>query len=331
MILKVSASPHIRHKDSTASLMRDVCIALMPALLAACVIFGTKALVLTLVTVAACVFFEYLSRRIMKRTQSIGDWSAVVTGMLLAFNLPAEFPLWMAVVGAFFAIVLAKQCFGGLGKNFVNPALAARVLLMISFPQEMTHFVVKQKFFGDAFLSSTDLVSSATPLAIARFHALPPGDPAIPTLLQSFLGDKAGVIGEVSILALLIGAAYLLARKVIDISIPLAFIATTLVFVTINGQNPLIHLLSGGLVLGAFFMATDFVTNPITKSGKIIFGIGCGLLTGLIRCYGGMAEGVSFSILLMNILTPHIDRLTSRFPRHGKAHLSLKGKGGQDA
>lgn len=330
MLLKVSASPHFRDHDTTASIMRDVCISLIPALVMATWLFGSRALMLTLITVCSCVFWEWLSCLLMKREQSVGDWSAVVTGMLLAFNMPAGLPYWMAIVGAFFAIVLVKMAFGGLGKNFVNPALTARILLLISFPAQMTDFVMKQKYFGEYLFSSVDLVSSATPLQIARYSD------ESQNLLRLFIGYKAGVIGEVSIAALLLGAAYLFARRVIDWTIPVSYIATTLIFTSLFGQDPLVNLLSGGLVLGAFFMATDYVTTPVSNAGKIIFGIGCGLLTGLIRIYGATTEGVSYAILLMNILSPHIVRLTSRFPRRqgGRAHLGLKEKvqqGGENA
>lgn len=341
MILRVSASPHVRHQDSTASIMRDVCIALVPALFVACYFFGVRVLALTSVCVLSSVFFEYLSRLLMKRPQTISDWSAVVTGMLLAFNLPADFPYWMAVVGSFFAIVVAKQAFGGIGMNFVNPALTARVLMLISFPAEMTHYVIKGIFSNGLengaaaagfapknLFSSLDLVSQATPLHNALINMNPANEAvAMPTLFESFIGCKAGVIGEVSIAALLIGAIYLLVRKVIDFSIPVAYIGTVLIFTSLCGADPLVQLLNGGLILGAFFMAMDYVTSPVSRNGKIIFGIGCGLLTGLIRMYGSSSEGVSYSILLMNILTPHIERLTSKYPRkERKAALRLQEK-----
>lgn len=333
-MLKISASPHIRHQDSTASIMRDVCIALIPAILAAAVLFGAKAIAIISITVGSCVFFEWLSRIIMCRESTISDYSAVATGILLAFNLPPNIPLWMPIVGSFFAIVVCKQAFGGIGQNFINPALGARIIMAISFPADMNWFAYKLEHGGQAFLNSSDLVSRATPMAEKAAEAISSATKATNAVSSAtqavsfepytywdlFLGLKPGVIGEVCILALLIGAVYLLVRKVIDLYIPLSFIATTLIFVTLAGQDPLHHLLSGGLILGAFFMATDYVTNPETISGHIIFGIGCGLLTGLMRVYGASAEGVSYAIVLMNVLTPHIDRLTVYLPLKNKAH-----------
>lgn len=321
MILKVSASPHVRDGDTTSSIMRDVAIALLPAMLVAFITFGFRAIFLTLVTVGASVFFEYVSQRLMKRPQTIQDWSAVVTGILLAFNLPPTFPLWMAVLGAFLAIVLVKQAFGGLGDNFVNPALAARAILTVSFPAQMTDFAVKQSFLGESIFASYDLTSSATTLGLLKTGG------ELPSFWQQFVGFKAGTIGEISILALLLGGAYMLHRGIIKWTIPLSFIGTTLLFVGLAGQNPLHHLLSGGLMLGAIFMATDYVTNPINRTGKLIFGIGCGLITGMIRIYGASTEGVSFAILIMNILTPHIDHVTNAFPRGRRARLKFPKKG----
>ena len=287
----------------------------------------------------------------MKRENTLLDLSAMVTGVLLALNLPPTLPVYMVVIGAFFAIVVVKQMFGGLGNNFVNPALASRIFLVISFPKAMTLWSVREGAFSFfSSLKGADLISSATPLAMLRNASVEAvssatqyqNDSAIPTLLDLFLGDKAGCIGEVSILALLIGAAYLLARKVIAPWIPLAYLGSFTLMVMLFGHTsffetimedpfalytwenaiyePTYMLLSGGLILGAFFMATDYVTSPITRRGKIIFGIGCGLLTFLIRYYGNIAEGVSFSIILMNILSPNIDRLTMRKPFGGRKH-----------
>ncbi|MGI6326960.1 MAG: RnfABCDGE type electron transport complex subunit D [Saccharofermentanales bacterium] len=300
MRLHVSSSPHIRDPVTTRRLMLDVVIALCPALIASIVYFGYRAAVVVAVAVGSAVLFEFISRRIMKRPQTIGDFSAVITGMLVAFNMPATVPIYLPVIGSLIAIVVVKQMFGGLGQNFVNPALAARIILTISFPAAMTLFV------APATAPGTDLVSSATPLAMLRNQFVP-----LPDYLDLFLGrGKAGCIGEVCILALLTGAVYLLIRRVITAWIPLFYLATVAIMVAIGGQDPLYHLLSGGLILGAFFMATDYVTSPLTNKGKIIYGLGCGLLTGLIRLFGGMVEGVSFSILLMNILVPHLDRWT---------------------
>ncbi len=327
-MLNISASPHVRHQDSTPSVMRDVALALLPAALASAYFFGVGSWLVIMVSVASCIVFEALSQLVMKRPQTIRDWSAVVTGLLLAFNLPADIPLWMPVVGAFFAIVVIKQAFGGLGKNFLNPALGARVIMAIAFPVQMNSHVIKESFAGKSFLSSLDLMSQATPLAAVRMANDPDAISSATQVItydykQLFLGYKPGMLGEVCILALAIGAIYLLSRKVIDLYIPLSYIATALIFVTLAGEDPLYHLLSGGLFLGAFFMATDYVTNPASRMGHIIFGIGCGLLTGLMRIYGASPEGVSFSILLMNILTPHIDQLTVFRPRRRKARLNL--------
>lgn len=364
MKLQVSSSPHIRDRATTSSLMRDVIIALLPATIASGILFGLRAVVLVLVSVLSCIVFEYISRKVMKRENTLWDLSAVLTGMLLALNLPPTLPIYMVVLGAFFAIVITKQMFGGLGNNFVNPALAARIFLVISFPSQMTHWTVREGAFSffDSFMGN-DLVSSATPLALMRSavtaetvstatamsSATPIQDSAeLPSLLSLFLGEKGGCIGEVCILALLIGAAYLLIRKVIVPWIPIAYLGSFTILVLLFGHTPMYEavradpfsldvwtdalyeptfmLLTGGLVIGAFFMATDYVTSPITTAGKLVFGLGCGVLTFLIRYYGNMAEGVSFSIILMNILTPHIDRITLSKPfgeRRSKKHANI--------
>ncbi|MBO4927872.1 MAG: RnfABCDGE type electron transport complex subunit D [Clostridiales bacterium] len=326
MKLQVSHSPHVRDKATTQSIMRDVVIALLPATFAGWYYFGIRAVLITLVSVVSCVGFEYLCRRVMKRNNTISDLSAVVTGLLLAMNLPVSLPLYMVVVGAAFAIVVVKQMFGGIGNNFVNPAIAARIFLVICFPKAMTSWVVRAGAWYS--LKSVDAVSSATPLT--QFQGAD-----APSMWDLFIGNTAGCIGEVCILALLIGAAYLFVRHVIQPWIPLAYLGTFLIVVfffgkanvfhfsgnlaTLDGWQVLFHeccymLLSGGLVLGAFFMATDYVTSPLTVKGKLLFGLGCGILTFLIRYYSNMAEGVSFSILLMNILTPHIDDWTMGKP-----------------
>lgn len=326
MKLQVSHSPHVRDKATTQSIMLDVIIALLPATFAGWYFFGIRAVFITLVSIASCVIFEYICRRIMKRNNTIYDLSAVVTGLLLAMNLPVSIPIYMVVIGAAFAIVVVKQMFGGIGNNFVNPAIAARIFLVIAFPKAMTSWVVRTGAWYS--LKSVDAVSSATPLTQAQA-------PDAPSLWTLFIGDKAGCIGEVCILALLIGALYLMLRHVIRPWIPMAYIGTFFVLVfffghanvfhftgsllTSSGWADLFHeslymLLSGGLVLGAFFMATDYVTSPLTTKGKLLFGMGCGILTFLIRYYGNMAEGVSFSIILMNILTPHIDDWTMGKP-----------------
>jgi len=304
--------------------MRDVIIATVPAIIASGIVFGLRSVIMILISVLSCLVFEYVSRRIMKRDNTISDLTAVVTGILLAFNLPPTLPYYMVIIGAFFAIVVVKQMFGGLGNNFVNPALTARIILAIAFPNAMTSWAVsKGPFHLLNSLQGVDLVSSATPLAILKSQGAA-GAADLPSYLSLFLGDKAGCIGEVSILALAIGAVYLISRKVITLWIPVSFIGTVLLLTGLGGKDPLYELLAGGLFLGAFFMATDYVTSPVTRKGRIIFGIGCGLITALIRLYGNMAEGVSFSILLMNILTPHLDKFTAPKPfgevkKHEKA------------
>ena len=307
--LVVSSSPHMRTKDTISSIMLDVIIALMPATLAGIYFFGYKALAVILTSVAASVLAEYLYQKIMKKPVSVGDLSATVTGLLLALNLPVTIPLWMVVIGAAFAIIIVKQLYGGLGKNFMNPALAARCFMMISWAGCMTAFVMPFAGYG------TDAVSSATPLAILKGTS----NEALPSLFDAFFGVKAGCIGETSGAMLLLGFLYLLIKRVIDFRIPLFYIATFTILIYLFGTNntdgskmyfTLMHILTGGLLLGAIFMATDYVTTPTTHLGRIIFGIGCGILTFAIRKFGSYAEGVSFSILLMNLVAPIIERFT---------------------
>ena len=314
--LTVSASPHMRSKETTTGIMLDVIIALIPALVMCVVYFGLRALVLTAVCVASCVVFEYISRKVMKRNNTIGDLSAVVTGLILAFNLPATLPFWMAVIGSLIAIVVVKQMFGGIGQNFVNPAMTARIILMTSFPTAMAKWVVP---FTDTW--SADAVTSATPMA--TLATLKPLDvsaaaDALPSLTDMLIGKHGGSMGEVCSIALIIGGLYLIARKVISPIIPFTFIGTVAVFMFLTGKGNMdfvaYELLGGGLMLGAFFMATDYSTSPINKKGKIIFGIGCGLITSVIRIFGSLPEGVSFSIILMNILVPHIENMTTPKP-----------------
>lgn len=312
--LIVSPSPHIRSGNSTQKIMLDVIIALVPAMIASVVIFGPRAALITAVCVGSCVLLEYLCRLIMKREQTISDLSAVVTGILLAMNLPVTIPLWVAIFGCFIAIVVAKQLFGGIGQNFANPAIAARVILLASFSGYMTAYTVPFDHAG------VDAVLGATPLA-----QLASGG-EVPTLLQMFLGDKGGCIGEVSCAALLLGGIYLVIRKVIHPITPLVFIGTVFLGSFLLGQDPLYQILSGGLFIGAIFMATDYATSPVTRSGKAIFAFGCGLITILIRFYGGYPEGVSFAILLMNILTPQIDKFTRKIPLGAKLENPKKLK-----
>ncbi|MBQ8604690.1 MAG: RnfABCDGE type electron transport complex subunit D [Oscillospiraceae bacterium] len=295
MKLTVSSAPHITSKDTTASIMRDVCIAMLPALAAACVFFGLNSLLLTAVSVAACVGFEYLYEKMLKKPITIGDWSAVVTGMLIAFNCPPSLPLWVVVVGAFFAIVIVKQLFGGIGFNFANPAIVARIILGLGYTGLMTTWT-----FPDA-------TATATPLAMYRAGTTP-------NYMDMFIGRTGGVLGEVSALALLIGFAYLLFKKVITPTIPVTYVATVAVMALVLGVDPVVYVLGGGLLLGAIFMATDYTTSPYTMKGQILFGIGLGVITVLIRRFGSMTEGVSYAILLMNLVVPYINKFGRQRP-----------------
>ncbi|HHW48257.1 MAG TPA: RnfABCDGE type electron transport complex subunit D [Clostridiaceae bacterium] len=302
--LLVSSSPHLRDGASTRRIMIDVVISLIPASAAGIYFFGPRVLLVILTTVLSCVLFEYLSRKAMKRESTIQDFSAVVTGVLLALNLPPAIPLWVAAVGGFIAIVIIKQLFGGLGQNFMNPAMGARVFLLIAYPKFMSSWIVP----------GPDAVSSATPLGMIKATESAAGQ--LPDYFDLFIGKVGGCVGETSVLALLIGAAYLVYRRVITLEIPLTFVATVALFTWIFGGDTLFtgdfiyHILSGGLMIGAFFMATDYTTSPVTRRGKIIAGIMCGLVTSIIRLYANYPEGVSFAILLMNIATPLIDRFT---------------------
>ncbi len=291
-LLVVSSSPHLRSESTTQRIMLDVVIALVPALIAAVYFFGIQALAVALVGVVAAVASEYIFEVLTKRTLTINDMSAVVTGLLVAFNVPVTMPLWQVAIGSIFAIIIVKQLFGGIGSNFMNPALAARAFMLASWPDKMTAYVQPL----------SDGVSAATPLS---------GGPVVSTM-DMFMGNMPGVIGEVSKLALLIGAAYLVFRGVISLRIPVIYIATTAVFGLLLGVKAdylLQYLLSGGLILGAFFMATDYASSPINKKAQIVYAVGCGLLTVLIREIGGYPEGVSYSILLMNVATPLFERV----------------------
>lgn len=310
--LIVSASPHARSHENVTGIMLDVIIALVPSLIASVIIFGFRSLLITAVCVGCCVLFEFISRKIMKRDTTIGDLSAVVTGMLLAFNLPVSIPLWMCVVGCFFAIVVVKQFFGGIGQNFVNPAIGGRIVMLVSFSSAMTNWTAPL-----AWKDGADAVSTATPLSILKnFDGT--ASEELPSLLDMFLGVRGGCLGEVSAVAILIGGIYLTARRVIKPVIPLCFVGSVAVIMLIAGKGDFTfmayELLSGGLLLGAFFMATDYATSPITTKGKIIFGIGCGIITSVIRLFANLPEGVSYSIILMNILVPHIENITRPKP-----------------
>ena len=308
-LLIVTPAPHFRDGASTTGLMLNVAAALIPAVVASALVFGPRALVLEAACVAACVFFEWLFRKVCKRTNTIGDCSAVVTGLLLAFNLPVGMPIWMAVLGCAAAILVAKQLFGGIGQNFANPALVGRVVLLVSFGAQMTTWADPH-----AYLPGIEAVSGATPLALIK-HGAAIAD--LPPMLNMLTGVRGGCIGETCVLALVIGGVYLMAKRVITPTIPLTYIATVIVLSFAFGLNPAYQVVSGGLLLGAFFMATDYSTSPTTESGKVIFAIGCGVITMAIRAFGSYPEGVSFSILLMNILTPLIDRATRTKPFGG--------------
>lgn len=315
--LIVSASPHMKSPSSVSGIMLDVVISLIPAAFAGIAVFGFRAAAVMAVCIICCVLFEFFARKIMKRSVTVGDLSAVVTGLLLAFNLPVDIPLWMCAVGSFVAIVIVKQFFGGIGQNFANPAITARIVMLVSFASAMSSFSVPK--------AATDAVTTATPLAVLgsidktadlsveTVKLLGSGE--LPSLLKMFFGVRGGCIGETCAAALLLGAAYLLARRVISLAIPVSYIGTAAVFMLLTSGFNLTYtayeLMGGGLLLGAFFMATDYTTSPINKKGKIVFGVGCGLVTSVIRLYGSLPEGVSYSILLMNILCPLIEKATA--------------------
>ena len=293
--LLIEPSPHIKSPLTTQRIMLDVLIALLPAVIAGTVIFGLRALVLVVLCATFCVISELVFNIITKREQTIHDLSAVVTGVLLGLNLPPSLPIYMAAIGSFAAIVVVKQFFGGIGENFANPAITARIILMLSFGKYMTAWSAPVI----SLTGAPDAVSSATPLA---------SPDTMPTYFELFLGVHAGCIGETCAAALLLGGIYLIIRGVIDPVTPVAFIGTVALCSLISGHDVLMQILSGGLMIGAFFMATDYATTPITRTGKLIFAVGCGLITSVIRFYGIYPEGVSFSILIMNILVPLIDR-----------------------
>ena len=298
---QVSSAPHVRAKDSTSRVMLYVIIALLPASLFGIFNFGYKALVLILVTIASCLASEWIFDKIVHKKNSLPDLSAVVTGLLLALNLPAGLPWWEAVIGSVFAIVIVKMLFGGLGQNFMNPALGGRCFLLIAFAADMTNFS-SAKF---------EAYSGATPLGIIRNEGL-----SSVNIMDMLTGKIPGTIGETSVIAILIGAIFLILMGVIDLKIPASYIITFAVFMFIFGADRfnttyvVAELCGGGLMLGAFFMATDYVTSPITPMGQILFGICCGLLTGIFRCFGANAEGVSFAIILSNLLVPLIEKIT---------------------
>ena len=314
-LFNVSSSPHVRSEETTRSIMMDVAIAMLPATAFGVFQFGLHALLVIIATVFACVVSEYAFEKVTKRPITISDFSAVVTGMILALNCPSEIPLWIPMLGGVFAIVIVKQIYGGLGQNFMNPALAARCFLLISFAGKMSSFTL-------------DGVTTATPLNVMK-TAWKAGESNLGVdLMAMFIGKIPGTIGEVSVIALLIGAAYLLIKKVISIRIPAAYIITFAVFAFIFGQHNINYVLAeicgGGLIFGAFFMATDYVTSPITAKGQIVFGICLGILTGLFRIFGSGAEGVSYAIIFCNMLVPLIEKVTlpTAFGKGGKKNGS---------
>ncbi len=309
-LLKVSSSPHIRHEDTTRILMSDVIIALLPALIYGVYIFGIRAAFLTVISVLSCVLSEFIYNKITKKPTSVSDLSAVVSGILLAFNVPVTAPAWMVMIGGIFAMILVKALFGGIGKNFVNPVLAARVFLFASWPSHMTFYSAPLTRINSFSFGAVDAVSSATTLTELKKGIIPSE-----RVFDLVIGNIPGCIGEVSSLLLLAGGVYLLVRRVITWHIPVSFIGTVAVLTFLFAPGALdpatfmlYELFSGGLFLGAIFMATDYVTSPVTSMGRIIFGIGCGALTIFIRFFGGYPEGVSFAILIMNLFVWYLDR-----------------------
>lgn len=294
-LLTVASSPHIKRPDTTRSIMSDVIIALAPAATYGCILFGLRALAVLITSVSVAVLCEFLWNKALKKPNTIKDMSAVVTGLLLGMNLPPTLPLWQAAIGSAAAIIVVKQMFGGLGHNFANPAIAARIILLVSFPASMTRFTEPV----------SDAVTSATPLA---------GTAGTLSFKTLFFGMHAGSIGETSAFLLIVGGLYLVIRRVITPIIPVCFIGTVALLSLISGESVMLSVFGGGLILGAVFMATDYTTSPTTPLGKAIFAVGCGIITFVIRKFGSLPEGVSYSILLMNILVPHINRFTLSKP-----------------
>lgn len=300
-LLKATSSPHIRHEDSTSGIMLDVIIALLPAAIYGCILFGLRAAIILAITIATAVASEAVWNIAIKKPQTIGDLSAVLTGLLLGMNLSSQTPFWIAAIGSVVAIIVVKQMFGGLGFNFANPAMTARIVLLVSFAGQMSNYTKPIEWWSSG---AVDALSSATPLAGETTY----------TFRQLFFGMHSGSIGETSSFLLIIGGLYLMLRRVIKPIIPVAFVGTVAVASLIAGADLKLAIFGGGLMLGAIFMATDYVTTPTTDLGKLIFGIGCGLITFVIRQFSPLPEGVSYAILLMNILTPHINRLTLSKP-----------------
>lgn len=294
-LLTVASSPHIKRPDTTRGIMSDVVIALAPAATYGCILFGLRALAVLITSVSVAVLCEFLWNKALKKPNTIKDMSAVVTGLLLGMNLPPTLPLWQAAIGSAAAIIVVKQMFGGLGHNFANPAIAARIILLVSFPASMTRFTEPV----------SDAMTSATPLA---------GTAGTLSFKTLFFGMHAGSIGETSAFLLIVGGLYLVIRRVITPIIPVCFIGTVALLSLISGESVMLSVFGGGLILGAVFMATDYTTSPTTSLGKAVFAVGCGIITFVIRKFGSLPEGVSYSILLMNILVPHINRFTLSKP-----------------
>lgn len=309
-ILRISPSPHVKDSMTTQRVMLCVILALVPSIISAGIYFGLRAIMLIAFCILSSVILEAITRIVMKKEQTIGDLSAVITGLILALNLPVTLPFWQALIGCFVAIVVVKQLFGGLGQNFANPAIVGRIVLMLSFTSSMTTWDLP-KYYSNSVADAVK--TSATPLIT--------GDASYKDL---FLGNVGGSIGETCKLALLIGGLYLIIRGIISPVTPVVFIGTVALLDLAAGNDVIYNMLAGGLFLGAFFMATDYVTTPITNKGKLIFGIGCGLITFLIRQFGSYPDGVSFSILLMNIVTPYIDRFTMSKPFGAKKEVKEK-------
>lgn len=304
MSLRLSTAPHILGRDNTRIIMQDVLIALLPATIAGIYLFGSSAALLLVVTVASAVLSEWLWQKLTGKPVQISDLSAAVTGLLLGLNLPSSAPLWLAAIGSVFAVIIVKQLFGGIGHNFLNPALAARAVLLTSWPARMTTFNLPQRLITFGASSSAeigDAITSATPLATGSA-----------TLMDLFFGNIPGTIGEVCKIAILIGFVYLLIRGTIGFHIPVLFVGTIALLTWVLGGDPLTAILSGGVLLGAVFMATDYTTSPMLRRGQCLFAVGCGVIVVLIRQYGSYPEGVTYAILLMNILTPLIDKFFTR-------------------
>ena len=296
----IEPSPHIKSSVSTQKIMLHVIIALFPAVVAGTVIFGLRALLLVVLCATFCVLSEFVFNIITKKEQTISDLSAVVTGVLLGLNLPVNLPVYMAMIGSAVAIIVVKQFFGGIGQNFANPAITARIVLMLSFASYMTSWTAPF-----SYIDGTDATAGATPLSM---------ESDFPSYLDMFLGLRGGCIGETCIAAILLGGIYLITLRIINPVTPLAFVGTVALCSFLCGNDVLMEIMSGGLMLGAFFMATDYATTPLTTKGKLIFAVGCGLITFVIREFGSYPEGVSYAILIMNILTPQIDKITKNHP-----------------